>query len=157
MEPLASLNRWSDRLRDRARAGSFGRFVLKRFLGDRLFEAAGALSYTTAFALVPLSMVVFGVLSAFPVFDVWSASLKTYIFANFVPSAASKVQEYLSTFSANTKSLTTAGALALVVLENTHSLRLGRPCSRRQTYGVNGTARSPSILSFMLMPRTRSR
>ena len=115
MEPLDSLNRWSDRLRDRARAGSFGRFVLKRFLGDRLFEAAGALSYTTAFALVPLSMVVFGVLSAFPVFDVWSASLKTYIFANFVPSAASKVQEYLSTFSANTKSLTTAGALALVV------------------------------------------
>ena len=56
MEPLDSLNRWSDRLRDRARAGSFGRFVLKRFLGDRLFEAAGALSYTTAFALVPLSM-----------------------------------------------------------------------------------------------------
>ena len=29
MEPLDSLNRWSDRLRDRARAGSFGRFVLK--------------------------------------------------------------------------------------------------------------------------------
>ena len=44
MEPLDSLNRGSDRLRDRARAGSFGRFVLKRFLGDRLFEAAGALS-----------------------------------------------------------------------------------------------------------------
>jgi membrane protein len=41
MEPLDSLNRWNDRLRDRARAGSFGRFVLKRFLGDRLFEAAG--------------------------------------------------------------------------------------------------------------------
>ncbi len=115
MEPLDSLNRWSDRLRDRARAGSFGRFVLKRFLGDRLFEAAGALSYTTVFALVPLSMVVFGVLSAFPVFDVWSGSLKTYVFANFVPSAASKVQEYLSTFSANTRSLTTAGALALVI------------------------------------------
>jgi membrane protein len=73
------------------------------------------LSYTTVFALVPLSMVVFGVLSAFPVFDAWSTSLSNYIFANFVPSAASKVQEYLTTFSANTKSLTTAGALALVV------------------------------------------
>ena len=115
MEPLDSLNRWSDRLRDRARAGSFGRFVLKRFLNDRLFEAAGALSFTTVFALVPLSMVVFGVLSAFPVFDEWSDSLKTYIFANFVPRAASAVQNYLSEFSANTKSLTTAGALALVV------------------------------------------
>ena len=115
MEPLDSLNRWNDRLRDRARAGSFGRFVLKRFLGDRLFEAAGALSYTTAFALVPLSMVVFGVLSAFPVFDHWSQSLKAYIFSNFVPSAASAVSGYLTDFSANTKSLTAAGALALIV------------------------------------------
>ena len=92
MEPLDSLNRWSERLRDRARAGTFFRFTWKRFLGDRLFEAAGALSFTTVFALVPLTMVVFGVLSAFPVFDEWSASLKAYIFANFVPRAASAVQ-----------------------------------------------------------------
>ena len=115
MEPLDSLNRWSERLRDRARAGTFFRFTWKRFLGDRLFEAAGALSFTTVVALVPLTMVVFGVLSAFPVFDEWSASLKAYIFANFVPRAASAVQGYLSEFSANTRSLTTAGALALVV------------------------------------------
>ena len=115
MEPLDSLNRWSERLRDRARAGTFFRFTWKRFLGDRLFEAAGALSFTTVFALVPLTMVVFGVLSAFPVFDEWSASLKAYIFANFVPRAASAVQGYLSECSANTRSLTTAGALALVV------------------------------------------
>ena len=115
MEPLDSLNRWSERLRDRARSGTFFRFTWKRVLGDRLFEAAGALSFTTVFALVPLTMVVFGVLSAFPVFDEWSASLKAYIFANFVPRAASAVQGYLSEFSANTRSLTTAGALALVV------------------------------------------
>ena len=115
MEPLDSLNRWSERMRDRARAGTFFRFTWKRFLGDRLFEAAGALSFTTVFALVPLSMVVFGVLSAFPVFDEWSDSLKAYVFANFVPRAASAVQKYLGEFSANTKSLTTAGAFALVI------------------------------------------
>ena len=115
MEPLDSLNRWSERLRDRARAGSFGKFVLERFLGDRLFEAAGALSFTTVFALVPLSMVVFGVLSAFPVFDVWSDRLSDYIFVNFVPRAAAAVQGYLREFSANTRELTTAGVVALVV------------------------------------------
>ena len=115
MEPLDSLYRWSERLRDPARAGSFGRFVLRRFLDDRLFEAAGALSYTTAFALVPLSMVAFGVLSAFPVFDAWSERLSGYIFANFVPRAAQAVSGYLTDFSSNTKSLTTAGALALIV------------------------------------------
>jgi membrane protein len=114
MEPLDSLNLLGERLRDRARIGAFLGFVWKRFLGDRLFEAAGALSYTSVFALVPLSMVVFGVLSAFPVFDLWSLSLKKYIFANFMPTAASAVQGYLADFSSNTKSLTTTGAFVLV-------------------------------------------
>ncbi len=115
MEPLDSINLWGARVRDRARIGAFLSFVWRRFLDDRLFEAAGALSYTTVFALVPLSMVVFGVLSAFPVFDLWTASLKTYIFANFVPGAASKVQDYLSTFSENANKLTTTGAFVLVI------------------------------------------
>src|SRR3546814_4931903 len=63
MEPLDTLYRWSDRMRDRARTGTFLRFLWRRFLDDRLFESAGALSFTMVFALVPLSMVVFGVLS----------------------------------------------------------------------------------------------
>jgi membrane protein len=114
MEPLDSINRWSDRLRDRARARSFFAFLWRRFLDDSLFQAAGALSYTTVFALVPLSMVVFGVLSAFPVFNQWSDGLTNYIFTNFVPSAARKVEDYLKGFTANTGQLTTAGVIALV-------------------------------------------
>ena len=115
MEPMDMLNRWNVRLRDGARALTFLRFVWKRFLGDQLLEAAGALSFTTVFALVPLSMVVFGVLSAFPVFEQWSVQLSSYIFSNFVPRAANAVEGYLREFSANTKSLTTAGTVALVV------------------------------------------
>lgn len=115
MEPLDSLNRWSDRMRDRARAGTFFRFLWQRFLDDRLFEAAGALSFTTVFALVPLSMVVFGVLSAFPMFDHWSDQLSDYIFSNFVPSSARAVETYLRQFSENTGQLTTVGVIALVV------------------------------------------
>ena len=115
MEPLDSLNRWIDRSRDRARMGTFFRFLAKRFLDDNLFQAAGALSFTTVFALVPLSMVVFGVLSAFPVFGEWSDQLSAYIFNNFVPSAARSVQDYLKEFSANAGKLTTAGVIALLV------------------------------------------
>jgi membrane protein len=115
MEPLDSLNRWTDRMRDPARAKAFFGFLGKRFLDDTLFQAAGALSYTTVFALVPLSMVVFGVLSAFPVFGVWSDRLSDYIFANFVPSAARSVETYLKQFSANAGQLTAAGVIALVV------------------------------------------
>jgi membrane protein len=115
MEPLDSMNRWGERMRDRARAGTFFRFLWKRFLDDRLFEAAGALSYTTVFALVPLSMVVFGVLSAFPVFERWSDQLSDYIFSNFVPSSARAVETYLRQFSTNAGQLTVAGIVALVV------------------------------------------
>jgi membrane protein len=104
-----------ERLRDRARAHAFFRFMGRRFLDDRLFESAGALSFTTVFALVPLSMVVFGVLSAFPVFKDWSNQLSDYIFSNFVPSSAREVEKYLRDFSANTAKLTTAGVIALVV------------------------------------------
>ena len=115
MEPLDSINRWTDRLRDRARAGSFFRFLARRSLDDNLFEAAGALSFTTVFALVPLSLVVFGVLSAFPVFGEWSDRLSDYIFSNFVPRAARSVESYLKQFSANAGELTTAGVIALLV------------------------------------------
>ena len=115
MEPLDTVNRWTDRMRDRARAGTFARFLAKRFLDDRLFQSAAALAYTTLFALVPLVMVVFGVLSAFPVFQEWSKALSDYIFSNFVPSAASSVQAKLIEFSDNAKQLTAAGVIALVI------------------------------------------
>lgn len=115
MEPLDSLYRWGDRLRDPARVKSFFRFLGRRFLDDRLFEAAGALSYTTVFALVPLSLVVFGVLSAFPAFKEWTGALTDYIFANFVPSAAESLKGNLASITDKTKTLTTAGVIALIV------------------------------------------
>ncbi|MBP6748835.1 MAG: YihY family inner membrane protein [Xanthomonadaceae bacterium] len=119
MEPLDTLLRWLrhtlETLGDRARARTFFRFLLSRFLDDRLFQAAGALSFTTAFALVPLSMVVFGVLSAFPVYDQWSDQLSHYIFANFVPSSAREVEAYLRELSKNTGQLTAVGVIVLVV------------------------------------------
>jgi len=115
MEPLDSMYRWSERMRDPARIRAFLRFLGRRVLDDNLFQAAGALSYTTVFALVPLSMVVFGVLSAFPVFAQWSERLSDYVFSNFVPSAARSVEEYLLQFSSNSGQLTTAGIVVLVV------------------------------------------
>ena len=119
MAPQNTFERWRDRARsqtlDRARAGTFFRFLLKRFLDDALLEAAGALSFTTAFAIVPLSMVVFGILSAFPVYEEWSAQLSAYIFSNFVPSSARAVESYLVDFSKNAGKLTAIGVIVLVV------------------------------------------
>ncbi len=119
MAPQNTFERWFDRLRsltsDRAPARTFSRFLWKRFLDDRLFQAAGALSFTTAFAIVPLSMVVFGILSAFPVYEQWSAQLSGYIFSNFVPSSARAVETHLIEFSKNAGKLTAVGVIVLVV------------------------------------------
>lgn len=106
-----------ERATDRPRMISFGRFVLNRFLDDRLFEAAGSLAYITLFALVPLATVIFGTLSAFKVFTEgkWAEKLSDYIFMNFVPSSARAVEEYLLAFSQNANALTVVGTVALVV------------------------------------------
>ncbi|OHE85209.1 MAG: hypothetical protein A2579_13165 [Lysobacterales bacterium RIFOXYD1_FULL_69_11] len=115
MTPRDTFNDLHDRLRDRARLTTFYRFVARRVLDDNLFQAAGALSYTTVFALVPLSMVVFGVLAAFPGFADWSDRLSDYIFSNFVPTSARSVEGVLKQFSANAEKLTAAGVIALLV------------------------------------------
>lgn len=113
MKPKALLQ-WIDRLRDRHRAASFARFLLRRFLDDRLFQAAGSLAYTTVFALVPLAIVVFGVLGAFPAFGDWSGRLADYVFSHFVPSGARSAQQYLDRFLSGAGQLTAAGVIALV-------------------------------------------
>lgn len=115
MTPRETFNDLHDRLRDRARLTTFYRFIARRVLDDNLFQAAGALSYTTVFALVPLSMVVFGVLAAFPGFADWSDRLSDYIFSNFVPNSARSVEGVLKQFSANADKLTAAGVIALLV------------------------------------------
>lgn len=93
---------------------SFSRFITKRFIDDRLFASAGALAYTTMFALVPFSAVFLAVMSAFPVFDEWTARLINFVFINFVPSSARQVEEYVMGFSVAAKSLTAAGIIALL-------------------------------------------
>lgn len=115
MELRRIIHDWAGRARDRARMRSFGRFLLHRVLEDNVFQAAGALAYTTVFALVPLSMVVFGVLSGFPVFAEWSERLSDYIFSNFVPSAARSMEGWLLQLSGNVGQLTAAGTVALVI------------------------------------------
>lgn len=114
MQPLTTVNHWMERVRDRERSRSFVRFLVRRFLDDNLFQAAAALAYTTIFALVPLAIVVFGVLSAFPMFGEWREQLTEYIFSNFVPSAASTVKETLLKLVGDAKTLTVAGAIGLI-------------------------------------------
>ena len=78
-------------------------------------RVAGALSYTTLLALVPLTTVAFAVLSLFPVFESWMAAIQEFIYGNFVPSSGEVVKGYLQQFAANTGQLTFWGLMFLVI------------------------------------------
>ena len=94
---------------------AFGAHLWDHFRHDRCFESAGALSYTSLLALVPLMAVILGVLSAFPVFDYGVEQLQDFIFSNFVPAAGDVVRDYLDQFIDRSTSLTGTGTLFLVV------------------------------------------
>lgn len=111
---VSTVKRWLSRT-DWYRFQSFSRFITKRFIDDRLFASAGALAYTTMFALVPFSAVFLAVMSAFPVFEEWTTALINFVFNNFVPSSARQIEQYVMGFSASAKSLTVAGITALLV------------------------------------------
>ena len=98
--------------RDRTR--SFSLFVWKRFVDDDCFETAGALAYTTLVSLVPLSVAVFAMFSAFPVFQPARDTLVNFVFANFVPAAGEAVQNAMLGFADNASKLT--GISILVML-----------------------------------------
>lgn len=99
----------------RERTIAFAKFVWRRFLDDKCFEAAGAMSFTTLFGLVPLTTAALGIISAFPVFAEWSDRLTEFIFRNFVPESGQVVRGYLTDFAINAGKLTSAGIAALLL------------------------------------------
>ena len=100
---------------DRERLVMFGRFLWGRFLQDRCFESAGALAYTTVFALLPFVAVVMALLSAFPAFQDSTRSVIHFVFLNFAPPSARVFEPRLVQFALTAQNLTALGVIALVV------------------------------------------
>ena len=97
------------------RAKRLAHHVWKHFQEDRCFEEAASLGYTSLLAMVPLLAVTFGIISAFPVFDQWSAQLQAFIFDNFMPATGEQIVPYLDTFLASISGLTLPGTIMLIV------------------------------------------
>jgi membrane protein len=89
--------------------------VWRHFKQDRCFEEAASLGYTSLLAIVPLLAVVFGVASAFPVFDRWVIELQAFIFENFIPASGAQIEEYLTGFLGSVSRLTLPGTFFLIV------------------------------------------
>ncbi len=77
-------------------------------------QHAAALSYTTLLSLVPLMVLTFAVVAAFPVFERFSAVIQDFIFQNFVPAAGTVVQQHLQSFVSKASGLTSIGIAALM-------------------------------------------
>lgn len=107
---------------NRDRTKSFSRFIWQRFVDDKCFETAGALSYTTLVSLVPLMVAVFAMFSAFPVFKPARDTLIDFVFDNFVPSAGEAIQNTMLGFAANASKLT--GISILVMLFSALSMMI---------------------------------
>jgi membrane protein len=99
---------------DRDRTHSFSRFLWQRFVDDKCFETAGALSYTTLVSLVPLMVAALAIFAAFPVFAQSRDLLLDFVFRNFVPAAGHHIQDALQGFAGNASQLT--GISILVML-----------------------------------------
>ncbi len=94
---------------------AFAGHIRRRFVEDRCLAAAASLSYTSLLALVPLTAIVFAVLSAFPAFDTVKQDLQTFVFENFMPSAVDTVQAYLSDLIERARGLKAIGIIGLAV------------------------------------------
>ncbi|WP_372523008.1 YihY family inner membrane protein [Sulfuricaulis sp.] len=89
------------------------RWVVQRFREDRCTRVAGALSFTTLLALVPLTAVTFAIFSRFEIFESWMTMVQEFIYGNFVPASGEAVSHYLQKFAANAGKLTIWGLLFL--------------------------------------------
>jgi len=91
------------------------RHVWQHFQEDRCMEEAASLSYTSLLAMVPLLAVIFGVISAFPVFSQFSGKLQSFIFDNFMPATGEQIETYMNTFLESVSSLTLPGTIMLII------------------------------------------
>ena len=90
-------------------------YAVRRFYADQGAQAAGALTYTSLLALVPLLAIAFAIFSAFPAFETIQDRFEAMLFENLVPEVGYEVRSYIADFTQNTTNLTAVGVVALGV------------------------------------------
>ncbi len=89
--------------------------LLRQFVGYDCPTRAGALTYTTLFAVVPMMTVAYTMLSILPAYDGVAVRIENFIFENFVPASSAVVQQYLGEFSQRARGLSVIGFAFLFV------------------------------------------
>jgi len=92
------------------------RFIAARFRQDRYAQMAASLTFTTLLSLVPLIAIALTLFSVFPVFENFSAQIKSFLLANMMPETGSKIiSRYVEQFAESATRLTAVGVVFLMV------------------------------------------
>ncbi len=84
--------------------------------GERITVSAGHLAYVSLLSLVPVIMVFFMIMSAFPAFAEIRGEFEAFIFNNFVPHAGDVVQDYMAEFVNNASGMGAASIFTLLIV-----------------------------------------
>lgn len=96
-------------------AGRFAVYCLRRFFADGCPKIAGALSYSTLLAILPLFAIAFSLLSHLPGFGSYYDDVLGFVLANFLPGAGLEISDQFGLLLENAQKVTGVGILALVV------------------------------------------
>ncbi len=99
----------------KAQTLAFIKYVFKQFIQNDGRQVAAALTYTTLFAVVPLTVVLFTVIRSIPALSGIDVELQEFIFSHFIPSSGTEVMGYLNEFAAKTSELTAIGIGILLI------------------------------------------
>lgn len=89
--------------------------ILERFVDDRCFIGASALSYATVVSMVPLTAIMLVVFSWFSKFGTARDRLLSLILDNFAPSVGKDATAWFTSVAGNAAQTTAIGVVALVV------------------------------------------
>ena len=140
------------------------RRVVRMFWADRCILWATALSFGTLFAIVPLIVLAFPLVSNFQVFADTEAKFRAFIFKHLVPSSGDIINSYITQFVEKSTSLNVWGLIVLVLIavsmlisiehafNNVWKIRKSRPFTHKFAIYWTGITVSPFLigLSFYL-------
>lgn len=74
---------------------------INRIKKDRIHITAGYLAYVSLMSLVPLLVVMFSVMTAFPLFADVREAMESFVYGNFLPTSGDLIREHMTGFVKN--------------------------------------------------------
>jgi len=95
---------------------AFVKYSLRRIQKEQIHVVAGFLAYVSLMSLVPLVVVMFSMMTAFPIFSDVQQIIESFVYSNFVPTAGDIVQQYITGFVDNASKMSAVAISFLFML-----------------------------------------